>query len=159
MAERGRPSEYNAKYHIPWVKSLARRGLTVKEIAKEIGVAKSTLCKWVAENEDLSDALNDGRTIADSVIESSLYERATGKTVTIKRTVISSSGNMGEQKPVKVEIIEKEIPPDTTACIYWLKNRDPKHWRDKMDISLENDHDMEKMSKEIQKILRKSKIK
>jgi hypothetical protein len=22
------------------------------------------------------------------------------------------------------------VPPDTTACIFWLKNRDPQHWRD-----------------------------
>jgi hypothetical protein len=33
------------------------------------------------------------------------------------------------EKPVIVPYIQ-HVPPDVTACIFWLKNRDPEHWRD-----------------------------
>jgi hypothetical protein len=26
------------------------------------------------------------------------------------------------------------LPPDVTACIFWLKNRDPQHWRDSQQM-------------------------
>ncbi len=31
----------------------------------------------------------------------------------------------------RITTIEKEVPPDVTAQIYWLKNRQPQKWRDK----------------------------
>lgn len=147
----GRPSTYNAKYHIPWVKSLARRGLTVQEIAEEIGVAKSTLCKWVSENVELSDALNEGRGYADSLVEDSLYKRALGFTYSEKKTIVSSADT--GQKPLKIEIVEKESLPDTTACIFWLKNRNPQAWRDTSNISLRTDADIESVKAEIENMI------
>lgn len=127
-----RPSKYN-DFYVPWVRSLARCGLTVEEIAGEIGVAKSTLCKWVNENEELSDALKEGRSYADAKVEDSLYSRAMGTKVTEKKTIVSSSD--GAQKPVRIEVVEKEVPPDVTACIYWLKNRQPGKWRDRIEVN------------------------
>ena len=35
----------------------------------------------------------------------------------------------GAKKPVYAPYVE-HVPPDTTAAIFWLKNRDPAHWRD-----------------------------
>ena len=128
MPRTGRPSEYNGRYHIPWVKSLARRGLTVKEIAKEMGIAKSTLCKWVKENPDLSDALNEGRSYADALVENSLFSLTQKSTVTEKKTIVSSSDT--EQKPLRIEITEKDVPPSAAACIFWLKNRQKDRWRE-----------------------------
>lgn len=138
----GRPSGYTPKFHIPWVRSLARRGLTVKEIADEIGVAKSTLCKWVSENPDLSDALNEGRDIADSVVEESLYRLACGHTVQTKKTIVSA-GKDGDQKPARIEIVEQEVSPNATACIFWLKNRKRMHWTDRQEVQLEASNDSE----------------
>lgn len=135
----GRPSGYNEKFHVPWVKSLAKRGLTVKEIAEELGIAKSTLCKWVNEHQELSDALNCGRDIADSIVEDTLYKQALGGyTVEEKRTVVTLTEN-GEQKPLRMERYEKEVSPNTTACIFWLKNRKPKVWRDRPLVDVDED--------------------
>jgi hypothetical protein len=36
-------------------------------------------------------------------------------------------------KPVYAPYIE-HVPPDVTACIFWLKNRDPQHWRDSQQM-------------------------
>ena len=134
-----RPSKYNPKYHDPWIKGLAQRGATLDEIAAELDVAKSTVQKWVAENEELSVALKKGRGFADSQVEMSLYQRAIGYKVKKKRTVIQASGDDGVQKPARIEIYEEDVPPDVTACIFWLKNRDPEHWKDKHDVDLNND--------------------
>lgn len=133
----GRPSKYNPKYHIPWAKGLLRRGLTIDEVAKEFEVSKQTLYNWADQDSDFFDALNESRDKADMEVEKSLYERALGYKVTDRKTVIQLDKNTGEQKPARIEVIEKEIPPDVTACIFWLKNRNPKNWRDKQDIQID----------------------
>ena len=134
-----RKSKYDPKYHVPWVKGLAARGYSVQEMAADMGVATSTLNKWIKENEELSDALKKGRSFSDTQVELSLYKRAIGGfKITEKKTIVSSAAN-GEQKPVRVEVVEKDVPPDTTAGIFWLKNRRPDLWRDRQDINVESD--------------------
>jgi hypothetical protein len=39
----------------------------------------------------------------------------------------------GREKPVYAPYVE-HVPPDTTAAIFWLKNRDPQHWRDVQNL-------------------------
>ena len=129
-----RPSKYNEKYHIPWIKGLARRGCTIEEIAQEVGVAQSTIHKWMAENEDLSEAVKSGRAVADIEVETSLYKRATGYKITKKKTIVSAGDD--QQRPVRIEINEEDVAPDTTACIFWLKNRRPDIWRDRTETEL-----------------------
>jgi hypothetical protein len=36
-------------------------------------------------------------------------------------------------KTVYAKYIE-HVPPDTTAAIFWLNNRDPQHWRDSQQL-------------------------
>ena len=104
-----RPSKYNPKYHDPWIKGLAQKGYTVEEIAHDIGVATSTVSKWIAENEELSVAIKKGRGYADIQVEMSLYKRAVGYKVTKKRTIVEASPN-GEQKPAKIEMRGRACP-------------------------------------------------
>lgn len=127
-----RPTKYNEEFHGPWARSLARRGLTVKEIAAEMGIAKSTLAKWMKEHQELSDALNEGRSYADSVVETSLYKLATGTTVKETRKTVVYDEN-GQPVMKDADVIEKEVPPSASACIFWLKNRRPDMWRDKQE--------------------------
>lgn len=69
--------------------------------------------KWAKAHEEFSDALNEGRALADFVIEDSLFNRAKGYR---KRTVRKRKGPQG----ATVEETLEDVPPDTTACIYWL---------------------------------------
>lgn len=127
-----RKSKYNREYHVQWIRGLAQRGLTIEQMAEDLSVAPSTLKKWIAENEELSDAVKKGRSYADAQVEMSLYKRAIGYTVKEKHTVVTT-GKDGKTMPAKVDIKEVEIAPDTTACIFWLKNRRPDIWRDRVE--------------------------
>jgi hypothetical protein len=37
------------------------------------------------------------------------------------------------EKPVYAPYVE-HVPPDVTAGIFWMKNRDPQHWRDSQQL-------------------------
>lgn len=110
-------------------RSLAMLGRTDAEIAEALGVGVRTLYSWKGAHQEFRQALKDAKAIADAEVVDSLFAKACGKakrTVRKKRQVLDSHGN-------KVELIEETEetpPPDTTAIIYWLKNRQPELWRD-----------------------------
>lgn len=64
---------------------------------------------------------------ADAVIAQKLFHRAKGYEHPEDK-IFNDSG-----KPLVVPTV-KHYPPDTTAAIFWLKNRQPKKWRDKQEI-------------------------
>ena len=117
----GRPSAYKPIYN-KQARELCLLGYTDKELAKFFGVSESTLNLWKLEKEGFSESLKSGKELADCHVVHSLYTRATGQTIT-ETTIMPD-----ETKIKKI----KEIPADTTAQIFWLKNRQPKLWRDKI---------------------------
>jgi len=130
-----RPVKYIEGIHGPWAKSLAMEGLTDKEMADRMGIAKSTFNKWKKDFPEFSDSIKMGKEPADANVEQTLYKRAIGYTIKEKKVVVEMDSE-GNQKPARIETFEKQVIPDTTAQIFWLKNRRPKDWRDKQDISL-----------------------
>lgn len=137
----GRPSKYNPEYHIPWAKSLAIEGKTDKEIADSMGVARSTFKKWMKEYPDFEEAVNQSKEAADSQVELSLYKRATGYKAKDKKTVVTMDKD-GNQNPARIEIIERDVMPDVTACIFWLKNRKRDKWRDAWEADINTDKEI-----------------
>lgn len=121
------------------VAAWCRDGYTDEDISKLLGVAYSTFREYVKAKPALSAALKRNKAIADIRVEESLYEKATKRTIVkqvplkLKRTYIED-GYVLTEEYVEVTEIEEEIPPDTTAMIFWLKNRKPNEWRDKRDI-------------------------
>lgn len=109
------------------------RGCTLEEMANDLGVAVSTISKWIKENEELSEAIKRGRGYADTMVERSLFQRAIGMEYTERKVTMVTSKN-GEPPEPKVETTTKKIVPDTLACIFWLKNRMPNVWRDKTEV-------------------------
>lgn len=136
-----RPSKYNPKYHIPWAKSLAMEGLTEKQIATSMEVAMSTFSKWKKEFPEFAEAVEKGKEPADAQVELSLFKRANGYTYKEKKVIVAMDKD-GNQKPARIETVEKEVAPDVTACIFWLKNRRPDKYRDKQDIELNNEKEI-----------------
>lgn len=124
-----RPPSYKPEY-AEQARSLCEQGLTDKELAAFFGVSDRTIQRWKLDYSEFCQSLKVGKDISDEAVERSLFQRAIGYShpdVDIK--VI-------EGKVVKTEII-KHYPPDTTAAIFWLKNRKPKDWRDKQEVELQ----------------------
>ena len=111
----------------------ARKGLIEEQISKNMGIAYSTLREWKKKFPALEAALKKGKEVVDYEVESALYKRAIGYEVEEEKTYIQEiEGRTTERK----EIIKKHIPGDTTAQIFWLKNRKPTDWRDKRETQL-----------------------
>lgn len=125
-----RPTKYIEGVHDKWAASLAIDGHIDVEIAKRMGIAKSTLNKWKKEYPSFSDSLKMNKQVADARVKECLYKRALGYSYKEKKVIVELD-HEGNQKPAKIETTEKEIVPDTTAQIFWLKNRDPDNWRDR----------------------------
>ena len=110
---------------------LAALGATDREVAEALGVSERTIYRWKHEQPDFAGELRLGKEAADARVVQSLYHRAIGYTYDAVK-VFAHNG-----KPVIAEYVE-HVPPDTTAMIYWLRNRQPDEWRDKQIIDLNN---------------------
>jgi transposase-like protein len=125
---------------LPIIEGLCRNGYTNKEIALKIGIAEGTIYEWIKKYPELAEVLKRTKEIVDLDVEKALLSRALGYTVTETETTTT-------QNNIKVKTITKHIAPDVTACIFWLKNRQPDNWRDKQVVETENKA-MEKLLQE-----------
>ena len=121
----GRPSK---KQHLDLtqVEKVARKGWTDEEMADFFGVDRRTWYRWKADDEEFCHALKQWKDEADERVERSLYERAMG----YSHPDVHVSNFQGE---ITLTPLTKHYPPDTTAAIFWLKNRRPEQWRDKQE--------------------------
>jgi hypothetical protein len=107
------------------IEGWARDGCTDKEIAANIGINPDTLYTWKKKFPILAESLKKGKDVVDRQVEKSLLQRALGYSYE-EISEKYEDGVMTERKVTK-----KHVVPDTTAQIFWLKNRKPEQWRDK----------------------------
>jgi len=112
-------------------------GATDQEIADFLEVSKATINNWKKDYPSFLDSLKKGKEKADAEVSEKLFKRAKGyKYREVKKENVVREGVeiLGiERKTTTV----KEIPPDVTACIFWLKNRRKENWRDKFEHKVE----------------------
>jgi len=101
-------------------------GAADDDLADLFEVEPATIADWVAGVPDFAAALKQGREIADATAAEALFRRAIGFSHEVEK-VVQSGG-----KPVTVKYTER-YPPDTTALVFWLKNRQRGRWRDKVE--------------------------
>lgn len=104
-------------------------GATDAQLADFLGVDVRTIYRWQLEHPEFCQAKRIGKEIADAHVERRFYEKATGYSHPAVKIFLRAS----DDKPVIVPYVE-HIPPDTTAGIFWLKNRRPDLWRDRHEI-------------------------
>lgn len=121
-----RPSKYQPEF-IEQAAKLCKLGATDRDLADFFEVAESTLNLWKLEYPEFSESLKRGKDEADARVEQSLYRRALG----YSHDAVHVSNYQGA---VTLTPIVEHHPPDTTACIFWLKNRKPTDWRDKQNV-------------------------
>lgn len=118
--KRGRKSEYQKEYADQALK-LCLLGAIDKELAEFFSVSVQTLNKWKKDYPEFLESLKKGKNIADANVAYRLYNRAIG--YNCKATKFAATeGKITDSK----EYIE-HYPPDTTAAIFWLKNRQPEN--------------------------------
>ncbi len=113
------------------IEGWARDGLTDEQIADNIGISRSTLNSWKDKYSDISDTLKRGKEIIDRQVENALLKRALGYEYT--ETTREYIPELDEMKTTKK--VTKQVAPDTTAQIFWLKNRRSDKWRDKQEYA------------------------
>lgn len=115
------------------IEGWARDGLTEEQIAANMGICRDTLIQWKKRYPYISDTLKKGKEVVDRQVENALLKRALG----YKYTEVTKERIEGGF--VVTKEVTKEVVPDTTAQIFWLKNRKPNEWRDKQNVELEGE--------------------
>ena len=123
----GRPTLYRAEYAAQ-ARKLTRLGATDKELAEFFEVSEQTINVWKKRHPEFVESLKAGKALADGEVAEKLFQRATG--YEHKAVKIVADARTGAEH--QVEYVER-YPPDTTAMIFWLKNRRPDLWRDRVD--------------------------
>lgn len=132
--KKGRPSKYIDTYAEQAYK-LCLLGATDEDLAKFFEVVESTINLWKTEYPEFSESIKKGKDSADANVADRLYQRAMGFEHPDEEIKVVSLGS-GEGSEIKRVPVKKIYPPDTTAAIFWLKNRQSKKWRDKTETDV-----------------------
>lgn len=124
-----RPTKYQKAY-AEQARKLCMLGYTDNQLADFFEVAEATINTWKKDHPEFLESVKKGKDLVDAEVVDSLFQRAMGYVAPdIDIRVI-------ENQIVKTQI-KKHYPPDTAAAIFWLKNRQKKDWRDKIDHGIE----------------------
>ena len=122
-----RPTKYKPEY-AQKTQELCERGATDADLAEFFEVSEQTIRNWKHQQPEFFMALKTGKEAADVRVERSLYHKAVGYTFDAVKIFMPA----GAEGPVYAPYRE-HVPPSDTAAIFWLKNRRPKEWRDKIE--------------------------
>ncbi len=117
---RGRPTLYRPEFTVR-AREHCRGGARLDQLAGLLGVAPRSIDNWIARIPEFAAAVREARAVADAKVARCLYERAVGYQHTVERTV----WHLGRERSVTEKV---HLPPDTRACIFWLRNRQPQYW-------------------------------
>lgn len=144
---KGKYHEWLQQDNLLMIEGWARQGLTDEQIASNIGIGTTTFYTWVDRFPVIRESLKKGKAPVDFEVENALYKRAVGFEYEEVETLIEEVN--GEKKK-KVKRTKRTALPDTSAIIFWLKNRKPEQWR-KMNPVVEN-----KLRAETEKLLKEA---
>ena len=136
-----RPSKYKPEF-ARVAQKMAKLGATDIEVADALEIDIRTFYRWVSSNNEFCHSLKMGKEEADKRVERSLYVRATG--YEHDEVDIRVVGGQIVQTPIR-----KYYPPDATSCIFWLKNRKPAEWREKVDYEHSGSIEIKKIERVI----------
>lgn len=136
--ENGRPTKYKKEFDVQAAK-LCKKGFIDTEIADFFDVTEKTLNNWKHSHPSFLQSLKESKRFSDDAVEMALYDRAIGYEYD---EVKEERSEQGMKKTVTTKRIQ-----DNTAAIFWLKNRRPEQWRDRVehdnvqDINITIDHE------------------
>lgn len=125
----GRPSAFKPEY-AKQVEKLCLLGATDIEIADFFGIDVRTVYRWKHDYPEFCQAIKTGKETADERVERSLFQRAVGYEQDEVKIFMPANSPSPVYAPFRAK-----VAPDTTAMIFWLKNRRPVEWRDKQEVT------------------------
>lgn len=129
--------ETDVKPRLIEIEAWKRDGLTNEQIMKNLGIGRDSFYRYKDKYSEFSDALKKGKEVADIEVENALFKRAIGYRYKEK---IKEVKEIDGKKTVFIKEVEKEMPGDVGAQIFWLKNRKSSKWKDKQDIDIEDNN-------------------
>lgn len=126
--------DFKDSHNLIRLEGWARDGLDDKQIAANIGYNETYFSELKGKLPELSKALKNGRAPLELKVENTLYKKATGMTIKVQQAIkvkdvyFDEEGRRCEKERVEIVELDQEVPPDTTAGIFWLKNRKPEQW-------------------------------
>lgn len=131
---KGKYEEWLTEEGLLQLEAWARNGLTDEQIAHNMGIVPKTLYRWKEQYCQICQSLKRGKEVVDIQVENALLKRALG--YSYKEITRESQFNpqTEQYELVVTKEVTKEVIPDTTAQIFWLKNRKPDEWRDKKNV-------------------------
>lgn len=135
----GRPRKEYLPEYAAKASELAVNGATDPEIAQFFGVGLNTYYNWLSRHSDFSKAIREAKGQPDDRVVRSTYQRACGFFIT-KRSYQTKANDQGDLVVVAETFTQEYFPPDTGACAFWLKNRRPHEWREKIDGVFKHEH-------------------
>jgi hypothetical protein len=144
--KRGRPTGYDPSF-CQEAANLCINGATDEELAQAFGVSARTVYRWQAAHPEFSQALKAGKEMADERVIRSLYHKAVGYTHDAVKIFMPANADAPVYAPY-----QEHVPPDTTAAIFWLKNRRAGEWRDKTEQVVRHEHVLELTDDELARI-------
>lgn len=165
------PKKYIPQVHDKWAWSLAIKGATDQEIADAFGVTIRTINRWkfvvdasgkpvLNQNREkvltnFGAMLQNAKESSDAEVEYNLHKRAIGYRTTEVEKIVETDPVTGKQSVTKTRIVEKEVPPDTMAIMYWLNNRSRKsgEWTQRQEVTLDGGIDVKAQDEKVKKML------
>lgn len=137
---KGKYQEWLQPENLLRITNWAANGLTLAELAKSMGIGERTLYEWIERFPQISQAIKDGLAMSCQAIENALFKRATGYVVEDVDEVEEFKGELRDGKPANGTITKREVrktrnvPPDTGAIVFYLKNRMGERYTDRRVI-------------------------
>ena len=121
----GRPTKYKTEF-CDRAFDFALVGMTDGEIAGALKIDEATLYRWKNARPQFCEAIKTGRDRYDNEVgEKALRQRAAG--YDYQEEVMTREGP---------SVITKRFHGSDTAAIFWLKNRQPERWRDRVETDI-----------------------
>ena len=137
---KGKYQKWLEKAQLEQITNWAAHGCTDAEIAQNIGIRRTTLYDWFIKHPDISDAVKKGREMCIEHVENAFFRRAMGLVEEVTETKDI------EQKMVDGQLVTvhkqirttvKKLPPDTSALIFYLKNKAGYRSEPEIEVNVE----------------------
>ena len=133
---------------LPKIREWIEQGITDYCIAENLGISRRSYEEYKKKYPELQEIYKRTEAKLVSVVVNALFKKACGFRERVQR--MTKNGEIVEY--------EEYFPPDTTAAIFFLTNRDPDHWKHRnaltsLHLQQNNQYNIEIAEKRIQELL------